>query len=154
MMMHRFWLFGLILGFSTMMVVGTATAGDPSADYQATLVWGTNDPKPANSKLKPVDAAVARKLGKLPFKWKYYYSVKCEEFSVEQGKHLKVRISDECEIVVKSMAGQNVELTLRGKGQAVGKVTQKLTKGQMLVTGGNAENFTAWFVVLRRVGEK
>ena len=59
-------------------------------------------------------------------------------------------MSDQCEIVVKPIEHQKVELSLRGQGKRVGKVTQKLPPNDMLVVGGNAENFTAWFVVLRR----
>lgn len=128
-----------------------AAAGEKGQSFQATLVWGTNDPQPANSNLKPVPPVVARKLSKLPFKWKYYYAVECKEFSMEKGDHRNVRMSPECEIDVKAIDDQTVELALRGKGKPVGKVRQKLCGDHLLVTGGDAENFTAWFVVLRRL---
>jgi hypothetical protein len=32
----------------------------------------------------------------------------------------------------------------------VGKITQALPKKELLVTGGNVPNFTAWFVVLKQ----
>jgi hypothetical protein len=131
--------------------VERAEAGDGTAHFEATLVWGTNDPQPDNPSLKPVPAAVAGKLSKLPFKWKYYYSVDAQQFSVEEGKRQKVRMSKDCEIVVKVIDREKVQLALRGEGQPVGTVTQKLCTGDMLVTGGNAENYTAWFVVLRRI---
>jgi hypothetical protein len=131
-----------------------AQAGEQGMTFQATLVWGTNDPEPQDASLKPVPPAVARKLGKLPFKWTHYYAVECQEFSVAEGQRKKVRMSKDCEILVKAIDSEKVELALRGEGQPVGKVTQKLCEGQMLVTGGNAENFTAWFVVLRRAEPK
>lgn len=138
----------LAVSFGT---VASAHAGDHGVRFKATLVWGTNDAEPDDSKLKPVPPRVAQKLAKLPFKWKHYYAVgECKEFSVPEGKWEKVRMSDDCEIVVKAIDGEKVELSLRGKGKPVGKVTQKLPKGCMLVTGGDAENMTAWFVVLRR----
>ena len=132
-------------------VAAFARGGEPGLPFEATLVWGTNDPKPDDPKLKPVPPRVAQKLSKLPFKWKHYYAVgECRKFSVPKGKHKKVRMSDECEIVVKTIDRDKVELSLRGQGELVGKVTQKLPKGHLLVTGGQAENMTAWFVVLRR----
>ena len=146
--------FGCLLGLLAVTGVVRATAGEPTTAYEATLVWGTNDPLPEDSKLQPVEPAVARKLAKLPFKWKHYYAVEQKEFHVVEGKQTKVVMSDECEILVKSMKEDRVELTLRGKGQVVGKVTQKLAGNQMLVTGGNAENLTAWFVVLRRAPDE
>jgi len=130
---------------------GNVTAGDEGVHFKATLVWGTNNPQPDDSELKPAPPNVARKLGKLPFKWKHYYAVgDSKEFTVPKGKREKVRMSKDCEIVVRPIDNQKVELSLRGEGQPVGKVTQKLAKGHMLVTGGDAENLTAWFVVLQR----
>jgi hypothetical protein len=128
----------------------TALAGEEDAKFQATLVWGTNDAEVEDATLKPVTPAVARKLGKLPFKWEHYYTVEVKDFSVPVGKRRKVRLSEECEILVKAIDAEKVELALRGQGKAVGKVTQKLSGDHMLVTGGNCENLTAWFVVLRR----
>jgi len=126
-------------------------AGEKGLSFQATLVWGTNDPEPADSDLKPVPPIVAQKLGKLPFKWNHYYAVECKEFAVEKGAHRVVRMSADCEIDVKAVDDNTVELALRGKGKPVGKVRQNLCGDHLLVTGGNAENFTAWFVVLRRL---
>ena len=63
----------------------------------------------------------------------------------------KKRMSKDCEIKVRNMGKSVVEVSLIGKGEPVGKVTQALPKGELLVTGGNAENFTAWFVVLKQV---
>ena len=150
MITHRIGLLACILAAGLVAEVENALAGERSAAFQATLVWGTNDPQPADSKLKPVDGEVAEKLGKLPFKWKYYYAVNRETFAVNSREPKTVAMSDECEIVVKTLDDDSVELALRGKGKKVGKVTQKLTGKQMLVTGGNCENLTAWFVVLSR----
>ena len=45
----------------------------------------------------------------------------------------------------------NVKFQLIGKGKLANTVTQALPKGQLFVTGGDAENSTAWFVVLKQV---
>jgi hypothetical protein len=148
---HRFSLPALILLFGLTAGAGIAIAGDNGVAFEATLVWGSNDPQPDDPKLKPVDAEVARKLGKLPFKWKNYYEVEHKSFSVAPGEQKKVTMSDECEIMVKPLEDDQVQLALRGKGKMVGKVTQKLSANQLLVTGGNCKNLTSWFVVLRRV---
>jgi hypothetical protein len=47
-----------------------------------------------------------------------------------------------------------VKFSLFGKGKLANTVTQALPNGQLLVTGGDAENSTAWFVVLRQVDAK
>ena len=59
-------------------------------------------------------------------------------------------MSKDCDVSVRNLGNSSVEVTLFGKGQPVGKFTQALPKGELLVTGGNAANFTAWFVVLRQ----
>ncbi len=125
-------------------------AAETAATLEAILVWGTNDPAPDDPALKPVDPRTARKLGKMPFKWKSYFEVERKAFKLDAGKRRRVRMSEECEIVVRSREGDTVEVALIGKGQLVGRVIQALPEGQTLVVGGNAENLSAWFVVLRQ----
>ncbi|MCU0789246.1 MAG: hypothetical protein MUC91_13865 [Verrucomicrobia bacterium] len=151
MTIHRFRLLALSVLFGLTVGAGMATAGGERIAFEATLVWGTNDPLPPDCKLKPVDEEVSRKLCKLPFKWKNYYAVREQAFSVKLGDQKEVTMSEECEILVTPLKDDKVELALRGKGKMVGKVTQKLEVNRLLVTGGNAENLTSWFVVLRRV---
>jgi hypothetical protein len=139
-----------LIGVACTVLVCGAVAGQEDQAFRATLVWGTNTPKPSDAQLQPVAPDVARKLGTLPFKWEHYYTVESKRFQVASGGRKTVKMSDQCEIVVKPVDKQTVELSLRGEGKRVGKVTQKLPPDDMLVVGGNAENFTAWFVVLRR----
>jgi hypothetical protein len=128
---------------------GVTTAGELKLEAQ--LIWGANDEKSPDPTHKPVDAEVAKKLKSLPFKWKNYFEVKRQQFVVPQGKTIRVAMSKDCEISVRNLGNSVVELELLGKGQSAGKITQALPKGQLLVTGGNAANLTAWFVVLRQV---
>jgi hypothetical protein len=118
---------------------------------EAVLIWGTNDEKPSDPDLKPVDPAIEKKLLKLPFKWKHYFEVTHREFVVSKNGSDAVVLSKDCEINVVNPKDDTLEVTLVGKGKPVGKITQALPKGELLVTGGNAENFTAWFVVLRQI---
>jgi len=131
----------------------TTAPADPASKMklQAHLIWGTNDEKPADPNLKPIDPKVAKKLENLPIKWKYYYVVTQKEFSVTEGATAKIEMSKECELVVKNIDGTNVEVQLLGKGKPAGKVTKGLGKGKCLVTGGDATNSTAWFVFLKQV---
>jgi len=118
---------------------------------EAVLVWGTNDEKPLSGELKPVTEDIAKKLNCLPFKYTNYFEVNRKQFSVKDAGSEKVRMSKDCVITVKNLEGGKVEVTLIGKGQPVGTITQQLKKGKCLVTGGNAANSTAWFVVLKQV---
>ena len=117
---------------------------------EAQLIWGTNDEKSPNPKHKPVDAKVAKKLKKLPFKWQHYFEVNRKQFTVTQGETTKIVLSKDCEIKVRNAGNNSVELQIFGKGECVGKISQVLPKDELLVTGGNAANFTSWFVVLHQ----
>jgi len=126
-----------------------ASAGEMKIEAQ--LIWGTNEDKSPDPNHKPIDPKLAKRLDRLPIKWKHYYVVTVKEFSVAQGKTNKVTMSKECEIAVKNVDGTNVEVQLIGKGKPAGKVSQGLGKGKCLLTGGDAENLTAWFVLLKLV---
>jgi hypothetical protein len=117
---------------------------------EAQLIWGTNDAKSPDPNHRPVDADVAKKLKTLPFKWANYYEVNRKRFAVPESGTRSETMSKECEIRVKNLGKGTVELSLVGRGEHVGKITQALPKRELLVTGGNAPNFTAWFVVLRQ----
>lgn len=125
----------------------------PATDMkiEALLIWGTNDSKSPDPTHKPVEADVERKLKHLPFKWQNYFEVTRKQFVVPEGHGHKAAMSKDCEIKVRNLGDSTVELSLIGKGEPVSKITQALPKGEMLVTGGNAANFTAWFVVLRQI---
>ncbi len=125
-----------------------ALAADVELNLEAQLVWGSND-KPTDTSLKPVAPAILKKLQGLPFKWEHYYVMSLKTFSVG-SEPKQVALSKDCEIAVKNLGGERVELSLIGKGKPVGKITQSLQGGHTLVTGGNAENLTGWFIVLRQ----
>lgn len=118
---------------------------------EAQLIWCTNDSTSPNPKHKPVEADVEKKLKKLPFKWDHYFEVHRKQFTVSKADVKEVEMSKDCSIKVKYAGDSVVEVHLFGKGKSVGKIGQALPRGELLVTGGNAENLTAWFVVLKQV---
>lgn len=145
---------GILLLIGCLAFVATSTpvvAGTAESEFEALLIWGTNGKAPTNATLNPVDPKVKRKLDKMPFKWKQYYEVHRVPFKVQQGKSRKVSMSKVCDIVVLAKDSETIDLELIGEGKSVGHVSQKLPKGELLVVGGDAENYTSWFVVLRRV---
>lgn len=132
----------------TVALAAPVRAGEMKLEAQ--LIWGTNDKKSPDPKHKAVDEKVAKKLKKLPFKWEHYYEVTRIRFTVPEDQTHKVDLSKECRIKVRYVGANTVELLLYGKNELVSKICQVLTKDELLVTGGNAANFTAWFVVLRQ----
>ena len=119
--------------------------------FQALLIWATDAEKSPDSNHKPVDAEVRKKLHELPLKWKNYFEVKRERFAVHKGGSEKATLSDKCGIEVKDVDGNHIEVSLIGKGEPVLRRTQPLSKGEMLVLGGNAPDETGWLVVLKRI---
>ena len=149
---HRFFLARLIylaLGCFIVTALGLpALAGELKLEAQ--LIWGTNDEKSPDPTHKAVDPKVAKKLKKLPFKWQHYFEVNNKQFAIAEGETKKIVLSKDCEIKVRNSGKNAVEVQLFGKGECVGKISQALPKDELLVMGGNAANFTAWFVVLRQ----
>jgi hypothetical protein len=119
--------------------------------FEAILIWGTNNEKSPDPKLKPVGPKLEAKLKKLPFKWEHYFEVNRETFSIPDGQTKKVKMSEDCDIKVHRLDAEKVEVQLFGKKKLVGNISQKLPKGECLLTGGNATNSTGWFVVLRQI---
>jgi hypothetical protein len=134
-----------------MLSTGSARAqSDGGATFEALLVWGTNDAK-TDPKFKPTDPALAEKLKKSPFKWEHYCEMHRENVKLKLNEEQTIKMSRNCVISLTNLKDNQVKFELFGKGTLANTVTQSLPKGQLLITGGDAENSTAWFVVLRRV---
>lgn len=141
----------VVLTIAALAIAATTVSRAADLKLEAQLIWGSNDAKSPNPNFKPVEAEVARKLKGLPFKWSHYYVVNRVQFVVPANGERKERMSRKCEIQVKNLGDSKVEMTLYGEGEPVGRITQALPKGELLVTGGNAANSTAWFVALRQI---
>ena len=148
---------GLLSALFFLSVSSSALAGEGKgkgeAKFEAQLIWVTNgaitnkDPK-----LKPVDAEVQKKLDELPLKWKSYYMVKRQSFSVAKGGTNSVVMSDKCTVELKRMDEPKVEVTLHGKnGNVCSKRTQPFPRSEILIFSGKSAGDTAWLVTLKRI---
>jgi hypothetical protein len=148
----RFGLFCVsLLLVSLVLPAGVVRAASDTStmNIESQLVWGTNGPKP-DSKLKLVGPKMSERLKGSPFKWDHYYEVNRQTNAVKLNEEKTVPMSKNCQIVITNLGDSQVKLQLIGKGQLVNTVTQSLPKGELLVVGGNAENSTAWFVIVRQ----
>ncbi|MBC8002918.1 MAG: hypothetical protein H7X97_10060 [Opitutaceae bacterium] len=136
---------GVCLG--VFLMVGTVHAED--LNLKAQLIWGTNDKPAADSKDKPVDPALAKKLSSV-FKWKYYYEVSSTEFKVPSRGAKEVTVSSKCKVVVKELEGPQVEVQVFGEGKHVKTVTSKLTKEETLTIAGDDKKECAWFIYFQQ----
>lgn len=138
-----------LLFLASAVAAPSVRAGD--LKLEALLVWGTNDARSPDADHKPIEPALQKKLRSFPLKWTNYFEVNRQKFVVPNAGAKKTALSKDCEILVKNAGSGEVELVLFGKGERIGRIKQALPKGELLVTGGNAPNFTAWFVVLRQI---
>jgi hypothetical protein len=139
------------LALFTAVLGGAATAAAADIKFEAQLIWGTSAAKPDDSKLKAADAEVRKKLASLPLKWTHYYEVNRQSLTVAASATKKSALSDRCTVEVKHLGGDKIEVLLLGQGKEVGKVTQQLPRGEILVLAGNAPAENAWLVTLKRI---
>jgi len=122
-------------------------SGSTDLNLSAQLIWGTNNEKPDDPKLKEITREVGEKLRGV-FKWKNYFEVSRQNFKVDSSATKKVKMSEHCEIEVQNLGSSAVEVKLYGKGKLVVKKRQVIKSGELLVLAGDDKNDTAWFVVL------
>src|ERR1044071_6420988 len=85
----------LVLGLTTR----AAAAGE--LNVKATLIWGTDEEKPADPKIKPVSPELAKRLRGI-FKWKHYFEVKTENAKVAEKGSKQLILSDKCTVEIKN----------------------------------------------------
>ncbi len=121
-----------------------------ASTFEPQLIWGTND-KQSDPKLKAADSKLAEKLQKTPFKWDHYFEMHKETIKLRLNEEKTVTMSRNCVISLTYLKDENVKFQLFGKGKLANTVTQPLPKGRLSIVGGDAENSTAWFVVLKQI---
>jgi hypothetical protein len=132
----------LFLGASTT----TLAAND--LNMRATLIWGCDEEKPSDPKIKPVSPELAKRLRGI-FKWKHYFEVKSEDAKIVGGGMKKFVLSNKCTVDVKN-DGKTYEAKLYGEGKLLKTINQPMKAGEPdTVLAGDIKDATAWFVVLR-----
>jgi hypothetical protein len=147
----------LVLLSLLVMDVPNAFAADIKVEVQ--LVWGTNEAKSPDPKHKPVDPAMAKKLGNL--KWKHFFQVDRQEVTIPSRKTQRVKLSPRCEIEITEQEGPRVEVKVYGRTEEaaaknqpfkwVHKHVEQLPKDETLVIAGDDKNDCAWAIVIRRL---
>jgi hypothetical protein len=117
---------------------------------EARLIWGTNDDKSPNPAHKLLEGDIARKL-RDTFKWKNYFQVNSQHFTINDKDYKKVVMSDKCYIEVKDKGDSKVTVKLYGEGKMTQRIDKPLPKDETLAIGGDVKNTSAWFVTVRPV---
>ncbi|HZL43357.1 MAG TPA: hypothetical protein VFD66_08755 [Verrucomicrobiae bacterium] len=139
---------GFVAAFC-LLIPFTLLAGAPKESrFEAFLVWATNGDDAAR---KPVTPEIRKKLKDLPLKWKNYFEINRTGLSLPPGGTQRAALSKKCSLELTDVDGKHLEIALIGKGEPVLKRTQSLSRGELLVLGGNAPDETGWLVVLKRI---
>ena len=63
----------------------------------------------------------------------------------------KLKMSDPCTIEITELEGPKIEVKVIGKGKPVSKTVKQIVKGESITIGGDAENNSAWFIVITQL---
>jgi disulfide oxidoreductase YuzD len=143
------WIWVLVAGLC-LLGPSPAVAGGESRQIEATLVWATNEEMPADKKLKELEPELTKRFRHTPYKWKYYYIMNRKEISAAENVSSRLEMSEHCAIEIKIMSNERVEVKLIGEGKPVSRHVEYLPKDHPLVLAGDAQNDTAWLIVLRQ----
>jgi hypothetical protein len=113
----------------------------------AQLIWGTDGERPSEAKIKEVDRETRGKLKGI-FRWKNYFEVSRQEFSVAPDATRRVQMSKKCEIEVEYHGRSVIEVKLYGEDKLLLTKRQVLRPGELLVLAGDDKDDTAWFVII------
>lgn len=113
------------------------------------LIWGTDQDKPADSKLKEVNPKLAAAFKSI-VKWKNYFLVDEQVVTAYTGKEKPYTLSPKCHIVVQHFGQGMVEVKFFGEGKLRATNKKVFPVGEPLVLAGNDKDENAWFVVLER----
>ena len=128
-------------------MLGAAAAAERK--MEARLIWGTNEDKSPNPNHKPLDGELAKKLRDMPLKWKNFFEVNRQVFTITDQRYTNIVMSKKCSIEVKDKGGNNVTVKLYGDGKQVNRVDKPLPKSEVLTIGGDAKDNNAWFITVR-----
>ncbi|HTD66004.1 MAG TPA: hypothetical protein VK846_05675 [Candidatus Limnocylindria bacterium] len=128
------------------MFAGAANAADRK--MEARLIWGTNEDKSPDPNHKPLDGELAKKLRDMPLKWKNFFEVNRQVFTINTNAYTTVVMSKQCSVEVKNKGANNVTVKLYGHGKQVNRVDKPLPKGEILTLGGDAKDNNAWFITV------
>lgn len=145
---------GLLLSALFCVIPAGYSAKDAPMPLEIQLIWGTNDEKSPDPKHKEIEPALAKKLRKTPYKWKNYFEVNRQKTTVASGSAQKVAMSRECDLEIKNLGDERIEVKLFGNKKLVSRNVEPLPASQTLIIGGDAKNETAWLIVITRSDEK
>lgn len=117
---------------------------------QVQLVWATNDEKSPDPLHKELAGGLAKKFAGT-YRWKKYFEVNNQSASIAANAGSMVTLSPQCAVEVKNLGGSKIQVTLKGKGKPLVRIVEVITPTEPVIIAGDAQNSTAWFVVISLV---
>jgi hypothetical protein len=127
---------------------GVADAGDGAITYYVQLIRGTDSDQPPQAESGKVGSKLSQKLC-CPFKWKHYWEICQRQVKVLPGQTVKVDLSNNraAEIGLTKQGQRTVAAFLNAK--LLARTSVPASDG-MTVIGGDRDERSAWFIVVRR----
>ncbi|SRR5581483_417610 len=139
------------IALMTMLVLAGSVRAAESLMVQVQLVWATNDPRSPDPKHKPIDADLEAKLKLSPYRWTNYFEVNRQVLTVPLAGTGEAQMSKRCRLDVKNLGNDRVQVKLYGQDKLVATHTDRIASDWPLILSGNADNQTAWLVVVKKV---
>lgn len=127
-----------------------AQSNAPELKLQVQLVWATDDVKSPDANHKELTGGLAKRFAST-YRWKNYFEVNNQSLNIPTNTSKKATLSPHCAVDVKFLGGSKVEVTFEGKGKKLVKVCDAIKPTEPLIIAGDAQNSTAWFVVISLV---
>ena len=113
---------------------------------EARLIWGTNTDTNSNTRVQ--DQRLTKALSGI-FKWKNYYEITNRTATIAQDATCSLEMSSKALLKIKNLDGTRIEVSCIGEGKSVTKTVHSLPSGEWLTLGGNVQNDSAWFIVIK-----
>lgn len=142
------WRFASMLAVAAFAVTGVVRAQERAITYYVQLIRSSDSEQPPQAGSRRVGAKLAETFSGV-WKWKGYWEICQREAEVIPGQTSKVRLSNGREV--------EIDLSRRGKrtvavfqnGKLLGR-TIAPTGEAMTLIGGNRDQKSGWFIVVRR----
>ena len=137
-----------ILALATFALAGISRAEEGAATYYVQLIRGTDEDKPpvrACHRVGPRLVATLRPV----LKWKSYWEICCKPVTLEPGHVTRVLLGNGREVEIDLSVPKKRKVTAYQDGVAVDRTTSTMGD-RMSITGGDRDEQSVWFIVVRR----
>jgi hypothetical protein len=134
--------------FVAFILNGTPPAEHPSNTFYVQLVRGNNEDAPPQPDSRPVGIKVARHL-RAALNWKNYWEINRRQVSICSGNATRFCLSNAREVEIDLSNRKCRKVTAFENGKVIQSSMRPAGEG-MTVIGGERDQDSAWFIVVRR----